>query len=280
MTTYIVVNHQKQSANKTAEKAAEILIKSGVKVAVNETDSDFNIEGAIKMPEQQALKTCDVIITVGGDGTILKAARKSLKYNKPILGINVGRLGFLATVEANELNLLKRLISGEYKTEQRSILCAYKNSDTKHTQTAINDVVIGKSCVAQAIDIKIYCDDTLVSDYRGDGVIISTPTGSTAYSLSAGGPVLDAEINGIVVTPLCAHSLNSPSLVFSSHRKLRVKASCEGKTKMLYSCDGQADLPLFENDEITVCADENRIKLISFNSAQQFMAIDKKLKGR
>ncbi len=280
MTTYLVVNNLKNSAKQVAQSAADILIKSGANVTMQENDNETDIAGVTIIPEKQALNDCDVIITVGGDGTILKAARKSLPYNKPILGINVGRLGFLATVEPNELNLLNNLITGNYNIEKRSILDVYKNNDVNNKQTVINDVVIGKSCVAQTIDVKIYCDNTLVSDYRGDGVIISTSTGSTAYSLSAGGPVLDAKIKGIVVTPLCAHSLNSPSLVFSHSRKLQVKANCATGSNMLYSCDGQTEFPLFENDEINVSVSKNYITLINFNKAQQFMAIDKKLKGR
>ncbi len=281
MTVYLVVNTKKAEAVKIAQKAAEILIESGAKVI---TDEEFHTKSTnknVKLAKNYtACEICDIIITIGGDGTILRAARKSLPYKKPVLGINVGHLGFLATIEQNELNLLEKIVSGNYTVEKRSILNISTTKGKKNAQTAFNEVVIGKHLISQTIDVKIYCDDTLVSEYRGDGVIIATPTGSTAYSLSAGGPVLDAQIDGIVVTPLCAHSMNSPPMVFSANRNIRVTATSDMQSQIVYSCDGQEELTLNELDEVYVSISDEYMTLVSLSEAEQFDAIDKKLKGR
>ncbi len=281
MTVYIIFNNEKKEAALVAKKVAIQLKQCGVNTV---TDMMFNnkpISDCIKqVTSEQALTQCDFIITLGGDGTILRAARKSLPYKKPIVGINVGHLGFLATIEQNELHLLNNIVTGNYKIDKRSILNIVSEKKEQTPQIALNEVVIGKQFISQTIDIKIYCDETLVNEFRGDGVIIATPTGSTAYSLSAGGPVLDASINGIVVTPLCAHSMNSPPMVFSAQRKIRVKASSNMHSQIVYSCDGQQEIPLDEKGELNVTLSNEFMSLISLRDAEQFKAIDKKLKGR
>ena len=218
---------------------------------------------------------------MGVDGTNLHAARQSLGYTKPLLGINIGRMGFLATVEAYEMEKLERLVHGEYILDRRSILSVSVDGQNRFRQTALNDVVISKSGISQTVDVEIFCDDILVNHYQGDGVVIATPTGSTAYSLSAGGPVLDAHIAGLVVTPICAHSLHSPSMVFSAGRRLRVSLSSPlGPHNALLSCDGRSPETISCQDTVDVALSDKYISLICFNEADQFEAIDKKLKGR
>ncbi len=281
MKVYLIVNDKKEQAFEIAQKAAKILIESGAVVFIKHSfEGKFPAENVQFTSEDSALSKCDVIVTIGGDGTILRAARKNLQYNKPILGINVGHLGFLANIEKNELNLLKNVVTGNYKLDKRNILNVATTKNINKPQNAFNEVVVGKHSISQTIDVMIFCDDTLVSSYRGDGVIIATPTGSTAYSLSAGGPMLDAVINGIVVTPLCAHSMNNPPMVFSAERKIRVKASGGANTQIVYSCDGQNDMLLDDNEEVCVSTSKQCMTLITLVEAQQFKAIDKKLKGR
>ena len=153
----------------------------------------------------------DVILTIGGDGTILHEANFTLQYQKPILGINIGRCGFLATCEVDEMEeKLAALVRGEYMLDSRMLLYVRVLGEDGWEGHALNDVVVTKGRLQQAIDFSIYCDDILVEHYRGDGVIVATPTGSTAYSLAAGGPILDSQTKGIVVTPICPHSLTSP----------------------------------------------------------------------
>ncbi len=279
MTIFLKVNTQKEHATKIALEAAEILIDNGVKVL---TDCEFAPVGSMGhievLPIKLCLTQCDIIITVGGDGTILQIAKLCEGYERPILGINVGRLGFLAAIEANELYKLQKIVDEKYVVDKR---CMLKVIDENNTiKNALNDVVIGKTSVSQTIDVKIYCDDTLVNDYRGDGVIISTPTGSTAYSLSAGGPLLDAKVAGFVVTPLCAHSMHSPPMVFSAERSLRVEVFGNKDLSFMYSCDGHDETQIKSGDYINISLSERYMQLISLSDTEQFEAIDKKLKGR
>ena len=281
MTVFLVPNLQKERAVLIAHAAIEQLTACGVTVLMSSAvQAAFPDEPVDFITEQQAFSTCDVVVTVGGDGTILQAARRGLSYGKPLLGINVGRLGFLATVEADELHKLKRLAQGDYRLDTRSILAVQIGNDKEKTQIALNEVVIAKSFVSQTMDVEIYCDDTLVNQYAGDGVIIATPTGSTAYSLSAGGPILDARIAGLVVTPICAHSMHSPPMVFSAQRRLRVAVACTKNDYVYYSCDGQKEQQLSHSDTVEVSLSDQSMTLVSLQDADQFEAIDKKLKGR
>ncbi|MEG2652250.1 MAG: NAD(+)/NADH kinase [Ruthenibacterium sp.] len=280
MTVFLVPNAQKPRAMPIAKAAAELLRQYGANVLMEDCfKASFAGQPVKFFPEEQAIAACDAIVTVGGDGTILRIARRSLADRKPILGINVGRLGFLATVEADELHRLKRLVTGDYTLDRRSIL-EVRVGGTQQVQNALNEVVIGKAGVSKTIDMEIYCDGTLVNRYQGDGVIVATPTGSTAYSLSAGGPVLDARIAGLVVTPICAHSMHSPPMVFSAQRRLRVTVSSAQPQQVLYSCDGQAETPLSDSDTVEVALSDQYMTLICLHDADQFEAIDKKLKGR
>ena len=191
------------------------------------------------------------------------------------------KINLLAEGQELMLEKLERLVHGEYILDRRSILSVSVDGQNRFRQTALNDVVISKSGISQTVDVEIFCDDILVNHYQGDGVVIATPTGSTAYSLSAGGPVLDAHIAGLVVTPICAHSLHSPSMVFSAGRRLRVSLSSPlGPHNALLSCDGRSPETISCQDTVDVALSDKYISLICFNEADQFEAIDKKLKGR
>ncbi|MFQ7003594.1 MAG: NAD(+)/NADH kinase [Ruthenibacterium lactatiformans] len=190
--------------------------------------------------DAKAFELCDVIVTVGGDGTILHAARQSLGYNKPLLGINIGRMGFLATVEAYEMEKLERLVHGEYILDRRSILSVSVDGQNRFRQTALNDVVISKSGISQTVDVEIFCDDILVNHYQGDGVVIATPTGSTAYSLLRR-PGADAHIAGLVAYPSAPTACTvrpwcfRPDAVCRAFRCLplgphNARSSCDGRS--------------------------------------------------
>ena len=263
MTVFLIPNLKKENAVPTALRAAKTLRSDAVREYFVGMGQEF-------AEDAKAFELCDVIVTVGGDGTILHAARQSLGYNKPLLGINIGRMGFLATVEAYEMEKLERLVHGEYILDRRSILSVSVDGQNRFRQTALNDVVISKSGISQTVDVEIFCDDILVNHYQGDGVVIATPTGSTAYSLSAGGPVLDAHIAGLVVTPICAHSLHSPSMVFSAGRRLRVSLSSPlGPHNALLSCDGRSPETISCQDTVDVALSDKYISLICFNEVTQ-----------
>ena len=270
MTVYLVLNQQKPEARRVAEEAARILEARGARVVWPQADP---------ARDEAALAGADAVLTIGGDGTILHTARRALPHGLPILGVNLGRVGFLATCEIEEMpRKLALLAAGEFARDRRMLLQAACGG---WRSTALNDVVLYKGRRMQTIEFAVFCDGMLVNRYRGDGVIIATPTGSTAYSLSAGGPILDARIDGMVVTPICAHSLQSPPMVFSARRRLTIQAEeCAGGEGVCVSADGAEEEPLGPGAQVEISLADSYLDLISFNPADQFMAIDKKLKGR
>ena len=262
MTIYISPNPGKTSASEIALRAAQILLTHGAAVLMSDAlRESCSTAGVVYLPLEQCLERTDVILTIGGDGTILHEANLSLRYAKPILGINLGRCGFLATCEIGEM---ETKLLGQDGWEGH----------------ALNDVVVTKGRLQQAIDFSIYCDDILVEHYRGDGVIVATPTGSTAYSLAAGGPILDSQTKGVVVTPICPHSLASPAMVFAQERKLNVCVGQVADDEVFISCDGGVGYPLKAGATAEIRLSDQNVKLITFGRADQFQAIDQKLRKR
>lgn len=282
MTVCVLPNPHKSEAFVTAKKASEILLALGVRVILLESrrESCF-VQGIEYRCAADAFQAADVLLTIGGDGTILRAARESLPFHKPILGVNLGRTGFLATCETEELETkLAALASGRYDLTSRMMLDAQgEGPNGRWKLTALNDIVIYRIDPLHTIDCSVSCDDMLVNHCRGDGMIVATPTGSTAYSMSAGGPILDAEIEGIVVTPICPHSLQSPSMVFSAHRHITIQIDDNGQGACI-SSDGAQQIQLLPNSPVDIKLSKQHFQLVAFNRADQFNAIDQKLKGR
>ena len=254
MTIYISPNPGKASASEIALRAAQILLTHGAAVLMCEDlRESCSTMGVVYLPQKDCLERADVILTIGGDGTILHEANLSLQYAKPILGINLGRCGFLATCEISEMEAkLSAVARGEFSLDNRMLLFVRVLGHDGWEGHALNDVVVTKGRLQQAIDFSIYCDDILVEHYRGDGVIVATPTGSTAYSLAAGGPILDSQTKGGQVAD----------------------------DEVFISCDGAAGFPLKAGATAEVRLSDQVVKLITFGKADQFQAIDQKLRSR
>lgn len=176
------------------------------------------------------IEICDIIIAVGGDGSVTKYASDAAIHSKPILGINAGHLGFLSGLEKTEISKLTSILKGEYKLRKRMMLYAQlfnEKGEQIYAEYCVNDAVVGRAHSPRMVDISIELDGKAFSKHRADGVIFSTPTGSTAYSMSAGGPVVDPHIECILVTPVCSHSLNARSIVCSSESTLIIKNNSE-----------------------------------------------------
>lgn len=282
MTIYISPNPGKSSASHIALRAAQILLTHGAAVIMSDAFREScSTMGVVYLQPEECLAKADVILTIGGDGTILHEAALSLLYSKPILGINLGRCGFLATCEVDEMEVkLAAVAHGEFQLDHRTLLYARILGNDGWEGHALNDIVITKGRLQQAIEFSIYCDDIMVEHYRGDGVIVATPTGSTAYSLAAGGPILDSKTKGIVVTPLCPHSLASPAIVFSQERKLHVCVGQVADNEVFISCDGDEGYPLKAGATAEICLSDRVVKLITFGRTDQFQAIDQKLRSR
>ena len=282
MTVYISPNPGKAMAYGIAQRAAQILLTHGAQVLMQDgLQAECMTMGVVYLSQKECLERTDVILTIGGDGTILHEANLSLEYRKPILGINLGRCGFLATCEVDEMEAkLSAVARGEYFLDNRMLLYVRVLGDDSWEGHALNDVVMTKGRLQQAVDFSIYCDDILVEHYRGDGVIVATPTGSTAYSLAAGGPILDSQTKGIVVTPICPHSLASPAMVFAQERKINLCVGQVADEEVFISCDGDAGYSVKAGATAEVRLSDQGGELITFSKADQFQAIDQKLRGR
>lgn len=278
MKAYLIPNSGNTKAKLIAGKAAQILTESGAECLYDKAMCGYEIPGCKNIAHAEALKTADAAISIGGDGTLLHMASELID-GIPFMGINVGRLGFLTEIETQDLQALSRLTSGDYTVEKRRVLEAYIPS-CKKSCYAINEFVLCSIGAMKTINLDVKCDSDYVNRYRGDGVIVATPTGSTAYSLSAGGPIVDADIPCMIVSPICAHSLNTPPMVFSQKRKLIVHADKAENAKVKLLVDGCAEVDITDKDKIEIKLSKKSIGFIRLGESSQFSAIDKKLRSR
>lgn len=278
--TICLTGYNKPEAAGVLLQAAQLLLAEGARVVLAAEDGFAPPDGAVCLPGAQALTQADAVVTVGGDGTMLHAAKECARHGLPVLGINLGRTGFLATCELDEMEQkLHKLAAGEFSVEHRALLQA-ECTGADGSLIALNDLVVYSGQRRQTVDLDILCDGLPVSNCRGDGVILATPTGSTAYSLSAGGPILDARIRGLVVTSICAHSLQRPAIVFAADRRITVRPGADQRGPILISSDGEREIELPAGGELRAGLSEKSVKLITFDGTDQFDAIDKKLRGR
>lgn len=225
------------------------------------------------------LTKIDMAITFGGDGTLLNTAREVASAGVPICGINMGQLGFLTEAEVPELaKSMDVLLAGNYRLEERLMLDAFieRNGERHYVSAALNDVVISKTGISRLVKLKLYVDDHLAAHYAADGLIISTATGSTGYSLSAGGPILNPNLPVIMITPICPHTLQSRSLVVTAEETVRVK-TLYSHPDLVLSIDGQAVHPLQPEDEIIVEQSPVKAKFIRFNGRSYYETLRTKL---
>ena len=224
---------------------------------------------------------CDIAIAVGGDGTTLNVAKQASFAGKPTLGINAGRLGFMSGLEKNELNLLSELVNGHYQIEERMMLKAKIVGGGEETVFhCLNDAVISRGDLARLIDISVMCEERSVTNTRADGMIVSTPTGSTAYSMAAGGPVLSPDNSCFVVTPICPHSLMNRSIVFSSDKELEVTVGNDKNNRTFLSIDGASSVPINVNSKIIISKSEYKAKLIKLKPDNFYEILNKKILER
>jgi NAD+ kinase len=244
----------------------------------NTKDSDFYYTDADMIPSDT-----ECAIVLGGDGTIIQAAHDLAGKGIPILGINLGTLGFLAEIEKNNLyDALDSLYMDQCSMESRMMLQGTVLSDGKQVYSgfALNDVVITRSGFSRIISFSVYVNDELVDCYRGDGVLISTPTGSTGYNLSSGGPVVKPDSEVMIITPICPHSLTARSLVVSSTDKIKIKINESKKTQeeeAIATLDGRMAILLQTEDEIEVYKAQETTKLVKINQASFFEILRTKI---
>lgn len=252
MTIAVFPNLSKQKAKYHTERLLQKLRELGASVCMKaERKSDFSDFGIRFYSDlDEMLKACDAIVAVGGDGTIIHCAKHAAAADKPILGINVGRIGFVAGLETDEYDLLNHLASGDYRVEERMMLevCVCRGKEKK-SYLAFNDAVVARGTLSRMPYFKVRFNDTKVCEYRADGLIVSTPTGSTAYSLSAGGPVIDPQLNCLLLSPICPHTLMTRPVVFGPESRLSVQIQMEPDDESFLTLDGETSVRI--SDEAT-----------------------------
>lgn len=284
MNIAIIINLCKTKAISCAKDIFELLSDNGAKVLMlkeyKEYINFFEIDYCENL--EDLFSKCDIAVTVGGDGTIIHTAKYAAKWKKPLIGVNVGRLGFAADIEPEHICELKRLLTGDYGVQHRMLLqvnVTHKNGDTEE-YIAVNDAIVARGQLSRIIDITVYLDNSKISTYRADGLLFSTPTGSTAYSLSAGGPVIYPEMGCILLTPVCPHSLISRSVLFDSSANLSVTVNCPDNASVLLTVDGEKNIRLSETDIVTIKKAPVELELLTINNRNFYQLLNEKLKDR
>ncbi len=275
MKIYIIPNFSKEKTALTLKNTVKKLQSLGMEIIFSEKiSSEYN---HCIMLEDEAFRTADLIIVIGGDGSIIHAAKKAADYNKSVLGINCGRLGFLSGLEYDETDLLDAVNSGDFTIENRNMMIAeFQSEGKKYKEEFLNDAVISKGAISRIIDVSVNFSDSKVC-YRADGVIIATSTGSTAYSLSAGGPIVAPELDVTVVTPISAHSFQNKSIVLNSAEKLTVTNNSPKNTSVYLSIDGEQAYKIDTNQSVTFLKSDRQVKLVKIAKKSFFETLSNKL---
>ncbi len=274
----IIAKNNIEEPFEITKKLSNWLKERGVEVYV-EKELGKKIHHPNSIDRTDIPELVDVILVFGGDGTFLGVAREACKYGTPILGINLGGLGFLTEVTVDELYpMMERIIAGDYEVEDRQMLITSIRRGKKNigTYEVLNDVVINKGALARIIDLAIYIEDSHVTTYKADGIILATPTGSTAYSLSAGGPIVHPGIPVTIITPICPHTLTNRPLVVSSEMKVEIKVTTQEPDTYL-TLDGQIGVRLKTGDLIEVKRTDTSVKLIKSPFRDFFSILKTKL---
>ncbi len=242
-------------------------------------DDTFQFQGT----DMDALiQSANMVIALGGDGTIIHTAKRAAYYDKAVLGINCGTLGFMAGLEADELTRLTSLLSGDYLVNERMMLevAVTRNSQQVSSLLALNEAVISRGSFSRMISMNVDNHGERVIRYDADGVIVATPTGSTAYSLSAGGPIMDPSLQGLLLTPICPHSLHSRPYIFNDSAILTVQSSATVNTSAFLSVDGEEGTLLLPEDKVIIRKSERTAKLITIKAQPFYEVLHQKLMDR
>ncbi len=238
------------------------------------------------MTAHQLYENSDLIAVVGGDGSVIEAARRSAARDVPVLGVNKGRLGFLCELELDELSLIDRLYNGGFTVERHAMLNVEvfgrgeENGRRRlYIARALNDAVVSNGSVARIVDIELREGGKTVAVYRADGIIAATPTGSTAYSLSAGGPVLDPRLGGICVTPICAHSVNARPIVFPDSARIEIVNICQREPSLFLTVDGRVNIKLGKGETVRVTRSDKSVGIVRLKEDSFYSTFHRKMSG-
>ena len=270
---------------KTARAAVEILKNAGLETRLClpfEVDKSYELPKDLRFSRlERELPSASMVICFGGDGTILHMAKAATRHGLPILGVNIGTMGFMAELESSELSMLARLADDNYSIDNRMMLdvTVHRDKDIIFHDICLNDVVVTKGAVARIVHLSVKCDGIQAMECGGDGVIIATPTGSTAYSLSAGGPIVEPEAKSILITPICAHDIVSRCIVSSDKRVITVGLTENARRNAFLSVDGGKALRMNIGDIATVRKSNLVTKLIRLKDRSFYDVVNMKFKN-
>lgn len=252
--------------------SCEVLLGESCKTALDGCKCRF-------IADNDLIAVADAVIAVGGDGTMLRAAKNAAMLKKPALGINAGRLGFMSGLEKNELALLAHLVNQTYTVDPRMMLKAevIVNGQVTAVHHCLNDAVVSRGELARLIDIDVYSDQKRIVNYVADGIIVATPTGSTAYSLAAGGPIVSPHNNCIILTPICPHSLMTRSTIIRHDQSISVYAGSDKNNESFLTVDGEEAIKIHPDTEIRISLSQFQAKLIKIKSDNFYEVFHKKM---
>lgn len=270
----------------TVRSAIQILKDAGMRPTVClpfDVDKSFELPKDIRFSRlERELPGADVVVCFGGDGTILHTAKAATKRGLPILGVNIGTMGFMAELESTELHRLAQLASGDYTLDNRMMLdvTVQRDRDIIFHDICLNDVAVTKGAIARIVYLSVECDGVQAMTCGGDGVIVATPSGSTAYSLSAGGPIVEPDARNIIITPVCAHDMGSRCVVASDRRVVTVRMVQNARRNAYLSVDGGKALRLNMGDVATIRKSRYETKLVKLNNRSFYDVVNAKFQRK
>lgn len=263
----LFVNRQKDKDLEITRTVVDCALKYSVKPLLLESIAK-DIGFSQWYTEQEMLEQVDFSISLGGDGTLLNMARTAFKYDVPVLGINLGTVGFLADVEIDDIeSAIKALSKDNYDLKNRMVLSAavIRGQQVVFKSIAINDVVVSRDGLSRIVRLKVFVDEQYIDSFPGDGVIVSTPTGSTGYTLSAGGPIVQPDMDMMITTPICPHILYSRSFITSPDRKLSITINGDYPDTAVITMDGQEGFKIVAGDRIEITCAPKAMQFVNLN---------------
>lgn len=280
----LIINVDKSQALICGEQIAKLMIDNGAELLLNNSVKEINVDTSkVKIfdSDEEVIKNSDVAITVGGDGTIIHNAKYAATYKKPLIGVNMGRIGFVAGLEYYEIKELKKLLRGDYKIQRRMLLnVELKRGKKIERFLAVNEAAITRDVLKPIIDISVLLNNERIITYRADGMIFATPTGSTAYSFSSGGPVVEPDMDCILLTPLCPHALSSRQVVFREDSVLTAVVDNAERSHSYLVVDGQTSVEIEKGDRITITKADEYLELIILKEKNFYTLLNEKLKEK
>lgn len=277
----LITNSDSPQVTDTLHSLISFLQSKDIIISLDKCSAAISSDNSLQIADENILANeCDLAIAIGGDGTMLKAAHMVCDHNVPLLGINRGRLGFLADIPADAIDEnLSEILAGHYSEDVRFLLYCQvlRNGTSIHESYAFNDIIIQKWNIARLVEFETYVDDTFVHKQRSDGMIVATPTGSTAYALAGGGPILYPSLDALVLVPICPHTLTNRPIVIHGNSHIEIVVGTREIDHARLTCDGEITGELAPGDRVSITKKDKKIRLLHPANHDHFSILRAKL---